>query len=301
MFLQPALLMLYTIGFFLGYQTDDGTSTVEGQYRLFKGEDWEYPVKIRLGAFNSSYLDLVASSLSERYITVLPLSNATSSEDVVGMCKGAIGDSASEEVCAFLSSESGYELYYGGEEAAFPFQGALAGAQHAMNAAILNAANVDEVYPAVQIQRTPQLLTSETVKPVLAVVLVPATMYVLAGLLASMFVSGIVINEKVSVFDAHMPHVSAGPSGRAPTDNAGHYTSRTAAERHFQVLHPRGSQVTDVPSPAVRVLHPERSLFRRAANAGVRLLQAHAHVERRSDLRFHPVGTRPDVRLPGPW
>ena len=41
-FLQPLLLMLYTIGFFMGYQggTNDGSSFVVGQYRLFSGENF---------------------------------------------------------------------------------------------------------------------------------------------------------------------------------------------------------------------------------------------------------------------
>ena len=55
--------------------------------------------------------------------------NVTTAEDVMEMCSD-ISAAASDEVCAFLSSDSGFEIYYGGKQAATPYQAALSAAQH---------------------------------------------------------------------------------------------------------------------------------------------------------------------------
>ena len=195
--LQPLLLMLYTIGFFLGYKGDDGSSYVAGEYRLFNGEDWTYPANIKIGAFNKSYLGEVAEILSQPSTNISVL-NGTTSNDIIAQCEGNIDDSASNEICVFLSTFNEYTLYYGGKESAFPTQMALSGAQYAINSALLNVSGVDEIYPAVKIQRTPELVTRETVQPVLAVVLVPAIMYVLAAVICSLFAAGAIVNEKLN-------------------------------------------------------------------------------------------------------
>ena len=97
--LQPLLLMLYTIGFFLGYKGDDGSSYVAGEYRLFNGEDWTYPANIKIGAFNKSYLGEVAEILSQPSTNISVL-NGTTSNDIIAQCEGNIDDSASNEICA---------------------------------------------------------------------------------------------------------------------------------------------------------------------------------------------------------
>ena len=89
--------------------------------------------------------------------------------------------------CIFLSSENEYNIYFGGAEQASPNQQALAAAQYAINAALLNASNLDEVYPVSQIQDTPKLVTKNTVQPALPVVLVPSIMYVLSAIICSLF------------------------------------------------------------------------------------------------------------------
>mmetsp|Transcript_39650 Transcript_39650/g.83371 ORF Transcript_39650/g.83371 Transcript_39650/m.83371 type:complete len:1629 (+) Transcript_39650:114-5000(+) len=198
-FLMPCLLMLYTIGFFLGYNPDDGSSYVAGKYRLHEGQEWKYPAKINMGAFNSTFLEDVASSLSlsGKSITVA-LINATTSDEVMDNCQGNIDDSASNELCVFLNSENEYSLYYGGKETASPTQLAIAGAQYAINSAILNASNINEAFPVKQIQQTPELLTKDAVQPVLPVILVPAIMYVLSSVICSLFLAGAIVNEKIN-------------------------------------------------------------------------------------------------------
>ena len=195
--LQPCLLMLYTIGFFLGYEADDGSSYVVGEYRLFNGENWTYPARINMGAYNRSFLEDIASILSDQSIDVSEM-NATTSDELVSKCQGGIDASASNEICAFLTSGNEYTLYFGGKETASPTQQAIAGAQYAINSAILNASNVSETYPSRQIQQTPQLLTGDTIQPNIAVVLVPAIMYVLSAVICSLFSAGIITNEKLN-------------------------------------------------------------------------------------------------------
>ena len=94
-FLMPALLMLYTIGIFVNHQDNDSGSYVAGDYRLFKGEEWSYPSKIHMGAFNSIFLDQVATALLDRPIDIIQILNATSSNEVMTKCEGTIDDSAS--------------------------------------------------------------------------------------------------------------------------------------------------------------------------------------------------------------
>ena len=195
--LQPFLLMLYTIGFFLGYDEDDGSSYIAGEYRLFNEENWTYPANIKMGAFDKSYLGEVAEILSQNSINVTVM-NETTSEDIMAQCEGSIDDFASNEICVSLSTVNEYTLYYGGKEFAYPTQMALSGAQYAINSALLNVTGVDEIYPAVKIQRTPELLTKDTVQPALAVVLVPSIMYVLAASICSLFVAGKITNEKLN-------------------------------------------------------------------------------------------------------
>jgi len=195
--LQPLLLMLYTIGMFIGYQGDDGSSYIAGEYRLFSGEEWTYPTNIKMGALNSSHLEEVATILSQKSINV-EVMNETTSDDIMAKCEGNIDDSASNEICVFLSTVNEYALYYGGKESSYPTQKALSGAQYAINSALLNVSGVDEIYPAVKIQRTPELVTKDTVKPVLPVMLVPAIMYVLAAVVCSLFAAGAITNERLN-------------------------------------------------------------------------------------------------------
>ena len=198
-FLMPALLMLYTIGFFVGYETDEGGSYIAGNYRLFPGEKWSYPNKINIGAFNNTtFLDAVVKSLSDKSIDI-QLLNATSSDEVIANCTGTIADSASNEICIFLSSENEYNLYFGGSETAYPTQQSLAAAQYAINSALLNASNLDEVYQVIsKIQETPKLVTKDTAQPALPVILVPSIMYVLSAIICSVFYSGPITNEKMN-------------------------------------------------------------------------------------------------------
>ena len=64
------LLMLYTIGFFLAYDSSDSSSTLEGDYRLYKGRDWSYPAKMRLAGFDNDYVTQVGNSIESSNNTI---------------------------------------------------------------------------------------------------------------------------------------------------------------------------------------------------------------------------------------
>jgi len=201
-FLMPALLMLYTIGFFINYGGGDSSYSVEGKYRLHEGGEWVYPKSIKLGASSNytSLLDQVANVLSDEHpiIDIQVISNATTSNEIMQVCgQGKIDDSASNEICTFLTTENEYNLYYGGKETSYPNQKELAGAQFAINSALLNVSNINEVYPANQIQQTPEVV-DENSQANVSVVLVPSIMYVLAAVICSMFIAGKITNEKIN-------------------------------------------------------------------------------------------------------
>ena len=209
--LMPALLMLYTIGFFLGYEGNDDDTIVAGDYRLFQGQEWAYPAKIKMGASDPILLEKVADFLAVEFDVEnsskdgkstssmeLQVSNATSSTELVAECQGQIDEQAANEICVYLQSDVGYELYFGGKGSASPSQPALAGAQYSINSALMNISGINELYPVIQIQQTPQLLTKESVQPDMAAVLVPACMYVLSALVCSLFLVGPVVYEKIN-------------------------------------------------------------------------------------------------------
>ena len=163
-FLMPALLMLYTIGFFINYGGGDSSYSVEGKYRLHEGGEWVYPKSIKLGASSNytSLLDQVANVLSDEHpiIDIQVISNATTTNEIMQVCgQGKIDDSASNEICTFLTTENEYNLYYMVERKHLTqIKRNLLGAQIAIHSALLNVSNINEVYSANQIQQTPEVV-----------------------------------------------------------------------------------------------------------------------------------------------
>ena len=65
--------------------------------------------------------------------------NNNNQMEFIQNCQQNIADkNAVEEVCAFLTSINNYTIYYGGYEEAQLFQNGLAGAQWAINSAIVS-------------------------------------------------------------------------------------------------------------------------------------------------------------------
>ncbi|KAL7467007.1 hypothetical protein ACHAXS_007274, partial [Conticribra weissflogii] len=214
--LMPALLMLYTVGFFVGYEGNDDNTIVVGDYRLFPGQNWSLPSKIKIGAFDSLFLENVTNVLSDEYYyeiidevnadetnklpekKVLHISNASDSSELIKECQGNIDGDAINEICVYIQSDTSYELFFGGKESSSPTQPSLAGAQYAINSALMNVSGIQEIYLVTAIQQTPQLLTNSTVEPHLAALLVPCCMYVLSALVCSLFLIGPVVYEKIN-------------------------------------------------------------------------------------------------------
>lgn len=200
----------------MGYERNHDDTVIVGKYRLFQGKNWSLPSNIQIGAFDPLFLEDVVNFLSEEFYyeisydvnadqtndllgkKYLQISNATNSSELIQECKGNIDGDAINEICVYIQSDTSYELFFGGKESASPTQPSLAGSQYAMNSALMNVSGIQEIYPVATIQQTPQLLTTSTVDPHLAAVLVPSCMYVLSALVCSIFLVGPVVYEKIN-------------------------------------------------------------------------------------------------------
>lgn len=203
-FLAPPLIfMLYTIGLFMDYQDFDG-GYVAGPYQFYNGKDFTYPEKIRIGGFDSDFVDQVVTSLADQQGTANSMISNTGLVNATLLsleCAGNIAWTAVEEICVFFDSVDSYTLLYGGKEAAMPFQEALAGAQWAINSALASLSNNSDTsmsFSIEKIQPTPTQILPETLDIPLVVILLPACMFVLAVLIMSQFLLGPITYEKVN-------------------------------------------------------------------------------------------------------
>ena len=174
--LAPALFMVYTLGL-LG-QSDDANEDVvnDGGYQLYPGENWTFPNKLSLAGHDASYADFVGQTISILFPTANILVNATSPTNLTEFtddCQDTIGSTADEGLCIFFDANDSYSIYFGGEEYTTPYQAAIAGAQYATNAAILNIFNASALDPIRLIQQTPRLLAAVTVDINNALFIVP--------------------------------------------------------------------------------------------------------------------------------
>jgi hypothetical protein len=119
--------------------------------------------------------------------TTTTLSNLT---EFTTACQDEMPSTAAEGVCVYFNSTNVYSIYYGGQEMAAPFQPALAAAQYVMNEAIVDVAGGNPSYPVDWIQRTPRLLNESTVDIPVALLLVPAILYVLSVTIELQFIIG---------------------------------------------------------------------------------------------------------------
>lgn len=193
------LLMLYTIGFFLAYDSSDSSSTLEGDYRLYKGRDWSYPAKMRLAGFDNDYVTQVGNSIESSNNTIeLEYSLFNDTTAFATNCTASIASSASQEVCVYLNATDSYVIYFGGKESATPFQDSLAASQWAVNSAMLNVSGAPELYPVSTLQRVPRLLADEKVEANVATLFVPAIMHVLSAIIMTQFLIGPLTYEKLN-------------------------------------------------------------------------------------------------------
>lgn len=202
--LGPALWMMYSIGFFLGsIDTGDENAINVGEFRLYGGENWTFPSSLWLGGVNSTYVESVGASIQTLFSTITVndttafANNATAFADACGG-NGGIPDEASGGVCVYLEANNTYTIYYGGQEMATPFQAALSGAQYAVTTAILNVSNAAQSFPVTTVQQVPRLLNDSTVNVPAALIIVPGILFVLSVTIATQFLIGPIVYEKIN-------------------------------------------------------------------------------------------------------
>lgn len=172
------MLMLYTIGFFVGYDEDDRSGSIlitdqdGNQIRLFEGSEWVFPSRARLAGDDVDLVLQVAEELEENIplLTIMMKhtndssndssvnndttyysGNSTGLEAFTRRCQTILQEdpdvspTAYSELCIYLEStnETGHHVHllYPGREEATPFQPPLAGAQYAVYQALWKATN----------------------------------------------------------------------------------------------------------------------------------------------------------------
>jgi len=198
--ISPLLLMLYTMGFFFAAMDyNDGGTVVVGDYKLFDGTKLQFPARMVISGWNTSYAELVGSTVESLQDTIYVNSSVTSNlTDFTSQCQIELPSAADGGVCVYFDANRSYTIYYGGIETAAPWQPALAGAQYVVNQAIGQIFNADEIYPVDWIQQTPRLLTSSTVEVPTVFLLIQGILHVLATCISLQFLIGPVVYEKIN-------------------------------------------------------------------------------------------------------
>ncbi|CAB9531154.1 Retinal-specific ATP-binding cassette transporter (Partial), partial [Seminavis robusta] len=157
----PLMLMLYTVGFFLGYDKSDSANEVvlhnigQGKQvvRLFdvQGADFEFPSKLRLAGDDTAFTLQVAQEINATIVSNMEtVFYPNQTQDVFSQdCELADLSSAYTDICVYLQSTSDASnentlfapppsviLYYPGKETATPYAPPLAGTQYAVHQAI---------------------------------------------------------------------------------------------------------------------------------------------------------------------
>ena len=208
---SPTLWMLYSIGFFIG-SIDTGTENAVniGDYRLYGGENWTFPSTVWLSGFDESYVDDVATAITESPLSDKMTVNTMNSTDfydnnvtafVEACAHGgdiSVPDDAKNGVCVYLEANNSYTIYYGGSEFTTPYQSALSGTQYAVNQALLNVSNIDDSFPIGMTQQVPRLLNDQTINLPASLLIVPGILFVLSVTIGTQFLIGPVVYEKIN-------------------------------------------------------------------------------------------------------
>jgi hypothetical protein len=218
---SPLLWMLYSIGFFIGSSdtsTDDSSINV-GDYRLYVGENWTFPSTMWMAGYDIEYVDLVATTIESSSLSNITVNTriaaATAAESVAAAAEfsdnvtafieacAAGGDIsisgyASDELCVYLEANNSYTIYYGGSEMTTPFQSALAGAQHAINQALLDVTGTADNFSVGMTQQVPRVLNGQTINIPVALLIVPGILFVLSATIGTQFIIGPIVYEEIN-------------------------------------------------------------------------------------------------------
>lgn len=216
-FFMPCLLMLYCLGFLFqsnAFAAED-PPLLQAGFEFFEGEDWTYPRHFGLAGGDLELVTSVKQSLGEFLrnesgtddieLTILADFDVNNQTTFYEDCQANVVTSDSNSgICVWLedviNDEYNYTLFFGGKEGATPFQKALAGAQWAINQALL-ADTTGTAFPVSQVQRIPRKdipKSADNTKPLDIILLLPAVMHVLAAAIAVQFLAGPITYEKIN-------------------------------------------------------------------------------------------------------
>lgn len=146
-----AFFTLWNLGSILSENQGDTITTGEdSQYRIStRGEPWSFPAEMSVGG---AYADGLERNFPDGIdVSFSGENNAT----VFGArCDGV---AAGDRVCVFFAAPESYTIYFGGDAGADAADIVLAGAQHAVNEAILKNEGGGDFQPIDQIQIAPTL------------------------------------------------------------------------------------------------------------------------------------------------
>jgi len=191
--LPCVMLVLWTIGFYFNYPEQSASETEMRGFVIHPAESWQFPERIALGG--SDVVDL--SNLKNQLKDWVP---------TVGLIDEIANSSAFEarlanDMGVFVDNASSFGIYYE-ETYGIPSSSRpkLAGLQHALNSALLNASGVPH-FNVTSVQRTPEMIeekqgSSVRSAPVVFVIL-PGIFLSLAVVIMMMFLISPMVKEKL--------------------------------------------------------------------------------------------------------
>ena len=206
------MLMLYTVGFFVGYQTDT-ESVVQGDFRLFPAEDWAPPRSLQIAGTTATFAENVSSALLgspyypgvNGHITTghnpVTFVNETNSTAFRAYCEQSVQKGPTSEACVFLHDVDHYTILAaegaGLSDGFLLTDRSLSAAQWAMNNAIFNVTGVQQLFPIDQIQKLPQSFKSEGFEASMVFTIIIGLLTVLPITLGAQFLLGPITFEKL--------------------------------------------------------------------------------------------------------
>eukprot|EP01060_Flectonema_neradi_P027057 TRINITY_DN366_c0_g2_i1.p1 TRINITY_DN366_c0_g2~~TRINITY_DN366_c0_g2_i1.p1 ORF type:complete len:1258 (+),score=187.99 TRINITY_DN366_c0_g2_i1:13-3786(+) len=184
------MMMMYTVGYMVGYDADKGEGGT-GKLILSNGENWELPDSIVVGSAEenlaASLQPLLRRNISE--VTVSGLRNITEFKSHLSSTSLS-GDNAG----LFLISDRNYTIYYYSDnDATFSYDW-IAGTQHVVNTALLDLSG-RSISPVSRVQNVPEI--QYTSKPLWAIPFGPGALVAMACALLTMFVFLPIVQENL--------------------------------------------------------------------------------------------------------
>lgn len=204
------MLLLYTMGFYFGYDANDDSGEslvqIEGNrdVRLFEGSHWTFPHRVQLAGSDQKFTARVRKALKNeiyyqqnKNVSVVLSKNQTL-DSFLEDCELAEFSSAYSDICIFLQDNQSMHILYPGKEEATPFSAPLAGLQYALSQALLDVSGVDSSFGVSSIQQTPELVNAENVNANVMLLIFPGVLHCLAAAIMVMFMIGPPNTEQIN-------------------------------------------------------------------------------------------------------